>query len=138
MPGRRRARAGPRAMGLTIGQVAAKAGISTSTVRYYERIGLLRPGGRTPANYRVYDTEALERLRFIRAAQAMGFSLDDVAMLLRGAPCREVQVLIEARLAELAKRLRDLRHVQRILHSLLRECRRADESCPVIARLKRP
>ena len=56
----------------TIGQLAKEGGVPTSTVRYYERIGLLHPNDRTGGNYRVYSDTALERLRFIRAAQATG------------------------------------------------------------------
>ena len=66
----------------TIGQLARAAGVPTSTVRYYERIGLVRPAGRTAGNYRVYGEEALECLRFIRAAQATGFALEDISALL--------------------------------------------------------
>ena len=100
-----------------------------STVRYYERSRLLRPDGRTEGNYRVYSPEALGRLRFIRAAQAIGLALTDITTLLdfrdgRTAPCREVQTLIEERLSELKKRLVELRHVQAVLHSSLRMCRK--------------
>lgn len=81
----------------TIGQVAQVAGVPTSTLRYYERIGLLQAAGRIAGNYRRYGMEALEQLRFIRAAQATGFSLEDVTALLqlRDAPasaCQDVQV----------------------------------------------
>ena len=68
---------------LTIGQIAKAAGVPTSTVRYYERAGLLRPTSRTAANYRVYSAGDLERLRFIRAAQATGFQLEDVKKQLK-------------------------------------------------------
>ena len=58
----------------TIGQLARAAGLPTSTLRYYERAGLLEPTGRSEGNYRLYGEEALERLRFIRAAQATGLN----------------------------------------------------------------
>ncbi len=67
----------------TIGQLAAQADVPTSTVRYYERRGLLRCEGRTRANYRQYGEATLERLRFIRAAQAAGFTLVDIRSLHR-------------------------------------------------------
>ena len=127
----------------TIGRLAREVGVPTSTVRYYERSQLLRPDGRTEGNYRVYGPEALERLRFIRAAQAIGLTLEDITTLLdfrdgRTAPCREVQTLIEERLSELKNRLGQLRHVQAILHSSLRMCRRTERRgrCEVIERLK--
>lgn len=126
----------------TIGRLAREAGVPVSTVRYYERSRLLRPDGRTDGNYRIYGPEALERLRFIRAAQAIGLTLEDITSLLdvrdgRTAPCREVQTLIEERLVELRKRLEQLRHVQAILHSSLRMCRRTERRgrCEVIEKL---
>ena len=125
-------------MALTIGELARAAEIPASTVRYYERIGLLKPDGRSRANYRLYSSEAVEQVRFIRAARATGFSLDDIAKLLHDAPCPDVQRLIETRLADVAERLRDLRHVQRVLKSALDECRRAhSKECPVVAKLHR-
>lgn len=107
----------------TIGQLAQAAGVRTSTVRYYERANLLEPSGRSPSNYRLYTESDLERLRFIRAAQATGFTLDDVAKLLQPAACGTVQRLIEDRLDEVGARMRELRHVQRVLRASLEECR---------------
>ncbi len=127
----------------TIGRLAYAAGVPVSTVRYYERSRILRPDGRTEGNYRVYGPEALERLRFIRAAQAIGLTLEDITTLLdfrdgRTAPCKEVQSLIEERLLELEKRLEQMGHVRSVLHSSLRLCRRAGRSgrCEVIEKLK--
>jgi len=119
---------------LSIGQLAEAAGVPTSTVRYYERAKLLRPSGRTPSNYRLYSAEDLHRLRFIRAAQATGFTLDDIRELLRPAPCRRVQARIEGRLGEVADRIRELQHVRRVLSGALRVCREHEESgrCGVI------
>ena len=101
----------------TIGQLASAVGIPTSTVRYYERKGLLRPTGRTDGNYRYYGKDARERLQFIRAAQASGFTLEDVSAILdlndgATSPCKEVQDLIEQRLAETEQRLAGLRRVR--------------------------
>lgn len=94
----------------------------TSTVRFYEREGLLKPSGRSASNYRLYTEENLERLRFIRAAQATGFTLGDVKALLRPAPCGKVQSLIENRLDEVSRRMAELRHVKRVLQGALRTC----------------
>jgi len=107
---------------LTIGELAKAAEVPTSTVRYYEREGLLRPSGRSASNYRLYAEADLERLRFIRAAQATGFTLGDVKALLRPAPCGRVQSLIEHRLAEVSRRMAELRHVKRVLERALRTC----------------
>ena len=107
---------------LTIGELAKAAEVPTSTIRYYERAGLLKPRARTHSNYRLYSDEQLQRLLFIRAAQAIGFRLDDVAKLLRPAPCGKVQGIIEERLADLGQRMKELRRVQRVLRASLKTC----------------
>ncbi len=107
---------------LTIGELAKAADVAASTVRYYERTGLLRRPPRSASNYRLYGEEDVYRVRFIRAAQATGFTLDDVAELLRPSPCRKVQRRIEERLDEVSARMKDLRHVQRVLKSALTTC----------------
>jgi MerR family copper efflux transcriptional regulator len=130
----------------TIGQLAAAAGIPTTTVRYYERRRLLRAALRIGSGqYRLYGAAELERLRFIRAAQTLGFSLDDIARLLalddgRSAPCAEVQALIEARLSDISERMSDLRRVQRALRGSLDLCRgrRPEGGCAVIDGLASP
>jgi MerR family mercuric resistance operon transcriptional regulator len=126
----------------TIGQLASAAGIPTSTVRYYERVGLVKPLSRSGANYRLYAEEALERLRFIRAAQATGFTLDDVTQMVghrqtSTASCREVQRLIESRLLEVKQRMEALRRVERVLESALDACRKTEQPgyCELIDRL---
>jgi len=127
----------------TIGELARIAGVATSTVRYYERIGLLQPRGRSTGNYRLFDDESVRRLRFIRSAQAIGFTLDDVKVLLsipasNAVSCRQVQTLIEARLEEIAQRLKDLRHVQRVLKTALAKCRKSERAqcCHVMDTLR--
>ncbi len=122
---------------LTIGQLADAAGVPTSTVRYYERENLLRPAGRSASNYRLYSRADVDRLRFIRAAQATGFTLQDVVELLRPAPCGRVQGLIERRLETVSERMRELRHVQGVLRRSLEECRGHGHSgrCRVIDEL---
>ncbi len=127
---------------LTIGALSRRTGIPASTLRYYEREGLLEPSGRTEANYRLYSPEGLERLRFIRAAQQVGFTLIDIRTLLAHrdrviTPCREVSPLIEERLAHVEERLAEFRHVRRVLRSFLKECHEAkqDAACHVLAKL---
>ncbi len=119
---------------LTIGELAAAAGVPTSTIRYYERARLLRPSARSASNYRLYSQADLERLRFIRAAQATGFTLNDVTKLLRPAPCGSVQRLIEGRLVEVTTRMKELRHLQKVLRTALEECRDHEKSgrCKVV------
>ena len=126
----------------TIGDFARAGDVATSTVRYYERAGLLEPSARTDGNYRVYGREELERLRFIRAAQSAGFTLEDISALImfrdgNTAPCAEVQHLIEHRLDELRKRLAELRHVETHLKSALQVCQQAEQNghCNVLDEL---
>ncbi|MGE0610688.1 MAG: MerR family transcriptional regulator, partial [Pirellulales bacterium] len=95
----------------TISQLAHAADIPTTTVRYYERAGLVGPEERSAGNYRLYSDVSLRKVKFIRAAQAIGFTLDDVKALLAApessaASCQRVQPLIEARLADVARRLK--------------------------------
>ena len=125
-----------------IGQLARAAGVPVSTLRYYERVGLLAPAGRAHNNYRFYTQDTLHIVRFIRAAQATGFTLEDVRTLLtfwhgQSALCKDVQPLVAKRLAEVTQRLQDMRHIQRILTSMLAMCNAQEQnaSCPVIDKL---
>jgi len=122
---------------LTIGQLAKAGGVPTSTVRYYERAGLLRSSRRSGSNYRLYSQEDLHRLRFVRAAQATGFTLDDIKQLLRPARCDRTQALIEARLGNVGERMRELRHVEMVLRRALDVCRQHEETgrCAVVETL---
>lgn len=117
----------------TIGALAGAVGVPTSTIRYYERRGLLVAEGRSERNYRLYGEEALDRLRFVRSAQAAGFTLSDIDALLRfragdAAPCRKVQELITARLDQVAGQIDHLRLVHRMLGKWLEVCREAQRS----------
>lgn len=122
---------------LTIGEAAKAADVRTSTVRYYEREGILRPTTRSASNYRLYSDEDVHRLRFIRAAQATGFTLQDITELLRPTACRRVQRLIEDRLGVVAERMKELRHVHKVLKASLDTCQKHEETgrCKVIAEL---
>ena len=123
----------------TISQLARAAGVPTSTLRYYERVGLVCPTSRANNNYRVYTRETLQRIYFIRAAQATGFTLDDVRTLLalndgEMALCQDVQPLIAKRLDEISKRIKEMRQLQRILKSMLVQCheQEPDTLCHVV------
>jgi DNA-binding transcriptional MerR regulator len=112
-------------MAQTISVLAESLGVSTDTLRYYERLGLLLPADRTAAGYRIYDQAAEERLRFIRGAQRMGLRLGDIKELLdvqdRGqCPCGHTETLVRRRLAEVNAELRELAAVKRQLLDLKR------------------
>ena len=125
-----------------ISQLAKAADVPTTTVRYYERIGLVVPEDRSYGNYRLYGDESLQKLKFIRAAQAIGFTLDDVKALLGDGGqcpcCGDVQHLIEDRLADIDRRLKDLRRVQRLLKAALKKCQQSNARahCQVIEELR--
>ncbi len=123
---------------MTIGEVARTAGVATPTLRYYEEEGLLSPTRRSPAGYRLYDAQAVEQLRFIRSAQAVGFTLDDIRTLgrLEGESGKtrkaEVRRLLEQRLAEVNEKMKDLKRVQRALGQALDRCQRSNGECKVL------
>jgi len=127
----------------TIGQISKAADVPISTIRFYERTGLFKPDARTGANYRQYSERALDRLRFIRSAQATGFSLEDSRELLSlthsdELPCEDVIALTKKRLDEVRHRLKELRHVESVLAKSLSDCCKGDnpDLCRQIIRLK--
>ncbi len=129
---------------LKIGELALGAGVSRDTVRYYEKQGLLPPARRTPSRYRVYGRETAELLRFIRQAQAIGLTLDDIRELLRQREartpheCERVAALLEERIAALDRKLEELKAFRRVLAASLSRCRAAhSEECPVVLDLSR-
>lgn len=127
---------------MNIGQVARAAGVATTTLRYYEHEGILIPTGRSEAGYRLYDRRAVEQLAFIRSAQAVGFTLEGIHMLLslnreqKRPPKKEVQALIEKRLGEVQLKMKDLKRVSAALGDALTKCRQSEGACPVLTDLK--
>lgn len=99
--------------GLLIGEVARRAGVTPATIRYYESIRLLTPPQRSSAGYRRYSTATVEELTFIKKAQALGFSLEEIAEILRltrsgQAPCSQVLVMARTHLTALNERIERL------------------------------
>ena len=124
--------------GMTIGRAAKAAGVPATTLRYYEREGLLDAPVRTTAGYRMYDDQAVERLRFIRAAQAVGFTLDDIRTLLQldsHESCGDVQKLLERRIGEVDRKMAELRFVRTALGKALKQCEKSDRDCPILMSL---
>lgn len=111
---------------LRSGELARLCGVSTDTLRHYERIGVLAKPPRTNAGYRRYPASALGRVRLVRRAMAVGFSLEELARVLRvrddgGAPCREVRELAAAKLAAIERRIEELATLRDQLRTLLQE-----------------
>ena len=123
---------------LTIGKLAAAAGVGVDTVRFYERAGLLKKAARTPSGYRKYAPVDAARLRFVRRAKALGFSLEEVAELLRlndgGGRRASVRALATQRLAQIEQRLAELERMRKTLRHLLHECHGDGplDGCPII------
>ncbi|HEY0007042.1 MAG TPA: heavy metal-responsive transcriptional regulator [Pyrinomonadaceae bacterium] len=112
--------------GLRSGELARLAGVSTDTLRHYERKGVLAAPRRSANGYRVYPAEALERVRLVRRALSVGFTLDELASILRErelgrAPCRQVRELAASKLASLEERLREMLAVRDELKALLKD-----------------
>jgi DNA-binding transcriptional MerR regulator len=126
----------------TIGQLARLVGVRASTLRFYERCGLLAADFRTAGNYRAYTESALRRLRFIRTAQNIGLSLTDIKELLgidsaNDLPCDEVNSLLKNRLRDVRGRITRLRKIERSLSKSRKDCCRGNEPdlCRELVRL---
>lgn len=123
---------------LTIGKVANQAGVGIDTVRFYERQGLLPEAQRTESGYRLYSPGDIDRLRFIRRAKTLGFSLEEIAELLdlnaaKGSRA-SVKRLAEHRLADLDQKLKELTAIRNALATLVKRCsgRGSVKGCPII------
>ncbi|MEX2150159.1 MAG: heavy metal-responsive transcriptional regulator [Steroidobacteraceae bacterium] len=124
-----------------IGQLAKRTGVPIDTVRHYERIGLLRPAARLASGYRRYGDAELKRLRFIRRAKALGFTLDEVHELLALSAGRNVQSIRKAataHLADIERRIKELTRIRESLRQLVAACpgHGRAESCPILNALQ--
>ena len=126
--------------GLTIGRLAKAAGVGIETVRYYQRLGLLPAGAPVPHGqaFRHYPLDAVERIRFVKRAQGLGFSLEEIGQLLQlndGADRGKVRELARSRLDSVREKILDLQRIETALAHLLHECEHkgAAEACPIIA-----
>ncbi|WP_257387831.1 heavy metal-responsive transcriptional regulator [Tahibacter caeni] len=122
---------------MSIGQLAEQAGVAIDTVRYYERNDLLAPAGRLASGYRRYGATELKRLRFIRRAKALGFSLDGIRELLALSDERdvaEVKRAAQRKLADIEQRIAELERIRGGLHTLIAACpgHGRAEACPIL------
>jgi MerR family mercuric resistance operon transcriptional regulator len=129
--------------GLTIGRVARSAGLAIDTVRYYEREGLLQKPARTPSGYRQYSADAVARLRFIRQAKELGFTLAEIRELLAlkvapGKSCADVRARAHAKIADVEQRIAQLDRMKRALVKLAAACsgRGPTSECPILEALE--
>ena len=122
---------------LTIKELAALAGVGVETVRFYQRKGLTPEPPRPAGAIRRYGAADVERLRFVKSAQSLGFSLNEVAELLQledGAHCKEASSLAESKLADIRCKLAELSRMEAVLSGLVKACHvgRSKVSCPLI------
>lgn len=129
-------------MALTIGQVAKAAAVHVETMRYYERRGLVPRPPRNASSYRHYPENTVTRVQFVRHAQTLGFSLDEIGELLslRAAPrarCADVKRRAEVKLGEIDTKIRSLRAMHRTLTRLVSQCdgRLPASECPILEAL---
>lgn len=125
---------------LTIGQVSRLAGVNRQTIRYYEREGIIEPPRRKDSGYRIYDSGIVRRIRFIKRAQTLGFTLKEINELLalrNDAPkinCRDVKQYALDKVKSVEKKLADLGRIRVILLELIAVCdeQNSINSCPIM------
>ena len=123
---------------MTIGGLAKSTGIPQTTIRFYEREGLLQPASRSSGNYRLYGRVAAERLTFIAAAQAAGFELPEIKAILAletgRATCGRANRLVSERLAGLRGQMLKLRQLERVLEKIHRGCAGQPDDAPCVVK----
>jgi MerR family mercuric resistance operon transcriptional regulator len=122
---------------LTIGGLAQEAGVNVETVRYYQRVGMLAQPAKPLQGARKYGVGDIKQIRFIKRAQALGFTLSEVAELLAlgsASTCRETQDMAESKLESIRARINDLVKMQNTLQQLVARCNATDDAtnCPII------
>lgn len=126
---------------LTIGKLAEEAGVNIETIRYYQRRGLLDEPAKPLGGHRRYSVEQAKRLRFIKRAQLLGFTLDEVAGLLHlddGYECAETRALATRKLALIDQKIADLAAIRQALGGLVQQCDAGGSvACPIIDVLAR-
>jgi Cd(II)/Pb(II)-responsive transcriptional regulator len=118
---------------MKIGELALAAHTQAETIRYYEREGLLPQAPRSEGNYRIYGPAHVERLAFVRHCRSLDMTLDEIRVLLRfkddpQAECGEVNALLDEHIGHVAKRIRELRHLERQLQALRAQCGGASDT----------
>ena len=122
---------------LTIGKLARTAGVNIQTIRFYQRRGLIAAPPKPLGGVRRYGSDVVARVKFIKRAQRLGFTLDEVALLLGlsdGKHCAETKALAERKLTMVRQKMNDLAAIQKVLSSLVGECAKGSRrsGCPII------
>ena len=128
---------------LTRGKLAKSSGVHPETIRYYEQNGLIPVPARSESNYRLFDQDSVERVHFIKRAQSVGFSLDEIRLLLSlkyavDATCEPVRQLAQEKLVELDHKIHALQMMKTLLDGLVNDCPGGTdpiEECPILEHL---
>lgn len=127
---------------LTISHVARQGGVNLQTIRYYERLGLLAPAYRTETGYRIYQNDTVRRIRFIKRAQELGFSLSEIEELLSlrldtHTTAADIRVRAQAKLADVDQKIKHLHAIHASLSRLIKSCRGCGPAaeCPILENL---
>lgn len=127
---------------LTIGRLARLGGVNLETIRYYEREGLLQKPPRTPAGYRMFPSDTARRVRFIKRAQELGFSLSEIRELLAlkmkpGTNRKDILVRAEAKIADIEQKIETLERMKRALRNMTERCDGCGPlaECPILESL---
>lgn len=127
---------------IKIGEVARRAGVKIDTIRFYERRGLIPGAPRRESGYRIFSGSEVRLVQFIKKAQTLGFTLDEIEGILRlrrkDLPCDEARTMAEEKVASIDEKLRRLQAIKEALQSLIRSCRRSTKSggCPILEALE--
>ncbi len=126
---------------LTIGQLAKTAGVNVETIRYYQRIGLIIEPIKPAHGYRHYHSDTIEQIKFIKRAQQLGFSLQEVAelMSLGHGGCLDVRKRAEQKREKIDRQIQDLQALRETLNQLINTCKRdaSDQYCPIVESLSK-
>lgn len=124
---------------MSIGELAKMSGVGIETIRYYERIGLVKPIARKTSGYRVFNRDSYKAIRFLKHAQELGFSLTEIKDLLKlradkESRCEDVQAKAERHLKEVEEKIAKLGSIREVLSQLIRQCRsrNTNSSCPIL------
>ncbi len=125
---------------LTIGQLAQLANVNIETIRYYQRIGLLREPPKPASGYRHYPESTVETLHFIKRAKQMGFSLQEIAELIElgESACSSVRLRAEAKREQITAQIQELQNLRQMLNQLIEQCysEGKDRPCPIVRKLR--
>ncbi len=133
-----------------IGTVAKLAGVNVDTIRFYQKLGLIKSASRSSSGYRLFDGEQIRELKFVRHAQELGFSLTEVKELLalrqKHHACSDAQSMLKRKLADVHEKIKSLERLEAELAGALRNCNRElrlkreikhEDCCPLLTKLDR-